>query len=93
MTAEAKAMYSMRCDYQNGCSSELEGDDGEGAWLYDSADQARVAAYDYDWVTDGIRDYCDHHRDELPEDDQIMPHRPIPQGEGLFPDHANGSTT
>lgn len=65
MTAQQKTMYAMRCDF-TGCSSELEGDDG-GAWLYDTADEARTAARDiYDWVSDGNgRDYCDRHRDTV----------------------------
>ena len=67
MSAIGKTMYAMRCDFPDGCSSELETYDG-GAWLYDTADEARKAAYDYDWVTDGNgRDYCDRHRDMVPD--------------------------
>lgn len=67
MSTEARIMHSMRCDHPAGCSSELETYDG-GSWLYDSPEEARAAAYDYDWVTDGEgKDYCDRHRDDMPE--------------------------
>lgn len=64
MSTNPKVMHSMRCDHPDGCSSELETYDG-GSWLYDTAEEARNAARDYDWVTDGERDYCDRHRDDL----------------------------
>ena len=64
MSTETKVLHAMRCDHPGGCPSELEADDG--AWLYASEDEARKAAFDYDWVTDGRgKDYCDHHRDDL----------------------------
>lgn len=63
MSTKSRQMFSMQCDF-TGCPAELESDDG-GAWLYDTAEEARKAAYDYDWVTDGDRDYCDRHRDEV----------------------------
>lgn len=81
-------MYSMSCDHPDGCSAELETYDG-GAWLYDSAAEARTAAYDFDWVTDGEHDYCDRHRDFLADDDRIMPYPP--PGEALFPESADPS--
>lgn len=55
-------MHSISCDYPGGCSAELETYDG-GAWLYDSAREAREAAYDADWATDvDGKDFCERHR-------------------------------
>lgn len=64
MSADLKALYAMRCDHADGCSRELETYDG-GAWLYDTPEEARAAAYDSDWTRgeDG-KDYCDLHRDD-----------------------------
>lgn len=71
MSAEQKIMYAMRCDYLGGCSRELESYDG-GAWLYDSPEEARKAAYDADWVTDvDGSDYCDLHRDAATPDEIV----------------------
>lgn len=75
MSTEAKTMHAMRCDHPEGCSAELETYDG-GAWLYESATDARVAAYDCDWVTDGEHDYCANHRDYLAQDHQVIPGGP-----------------
>lgn len=62
MSTIGRFMYSMRCDHPGGCSAELDGDYG-GAWLYDTDEEARNAARDYDWVTDGKgHDYCWDHR-------------------------------
>lgn len=88
MSTNPKVMHSMRCDHPDGCSAELETYDG-GSWLYDTAEEARNAARDYDWVTDGERDFCDRHRDDLleaadqsfcpplePGDDETCTHTP-----------------
>jgi len=62
MSVKSKWMHSIGCDYPGGCSSEMENDYG-GAWLYDSAKEAREAAHDEDWVTtEGGKDFCPHHR-------------------------------
>lgn len=60
MSAIGKTMYEMSCDHPNLCSEELESYDG-GAWLYNTADEARAAAVDYDWVHVGGKDYCPRH--------------------------------
>lgn len=66
MSAIEKTLYAMRCDFEGGCSSELETHDG-GAWLYDSPEEAREAAEDFDWVAgQGGKDYCGH--DHAPAD-------------------------
>ena len=68
MSAIGKTMYEMSCDHPNLCSEELESYDG-GAWLYNTADEARAAAVDYDWVHVGGKDYCPRHvPDVLPAD-------------------------
>jgi hypothetical protein len=60
-------MYSMRCDHPGGCSAELDTDYG-GAWLYETIEEARAAARDYDWVTDDRgRDFCWDHRANHPD--------------------------
>lgn len=67
MTATGRVMYSMRCDHPDGCSAELE-PGAVGAWLYDTDEEARTAARDYDWVTDGNgKDYCWDHRENVPD--------------------------
>jgi len=64
MSVHAKWMHSISCDHPGGCSAELETYDG-GAWLYDSAREAREAAYDADWATDvDGQDFCERHRPE-----------------------------
>ena len=69
MSAIGKVMYSMGCDYPDLCSAELDNDYG-GSWLYDSPEEARVAAYDADWVHVDGKDYCERHRD-FPESEVV----------------------
>lgn len=62
MTAEWKRSVTLSCDAPEGCPAEL--DAGDGVWLYDTEEQARSAAWDADWATDGNgHDYCEHHRE------------------------------
>ena len=58
MSAIGKTMYEMSCDREL-CSAALEYDGV--AWLYNTADEAREAARDYDWVHVGDKDYCREH--------------------------------
>lgn len=70
MSVRQRAMFEMQCDYP-GCQAELENSDG-GAWLYDSASEARDAAYDADWLVNAAtdQDYCERHSDMIADLDQ-----------------------
>lgn len=72
MSAEGKLFYTTTCDFPGGCSAEVESDGM--SMVYNSASEAREAAYDVDWATDiDGKDYCFDHW--MWEDDDEGGHR------------------